>query len=119
MMVIFMRYFQHIFIIIAMVFLINSIMPSIGQARILDYQIRRLVLLKTKCVLISIEKNLSPESSLSFLVKCENVSFYPKGIKVICSDPDLETSCEIKTAIKKFKNLNLLKRSVNQNYISD
>lgn len=94
-------------------------LPSFGRAEIQEYLIRRIVLLKTKCDLIEIKKDDLSGGGFKFLATCENVSFYPDGLEIQCSDKDRETSCQVITKIKKFDQLNLLKRSVNQDHDGD
>ncbi|GJM00099.1 MAG: hypothetical protein DHS20C07_17780 [Methyloligella sp.] len=100
-----------LFLLLAAVFL-----PSIAKAEIQEYLIRRMILLQTKCDLVDVKKEEPKQGGFKFQASCENVSFYPDGVIITCSDKDRETSCEIKTKIKKFENLNLLKNSVNQHH---
>jgi len=86
------------------------------QAAVLDYQIRRLIVLKTNCQIVNLARAKTKQGSLSFQAKCENVSFYPDGVEIICNDPDLETSCKVLTKEKRFDQLNLLRRSVDDQY---
>jgi len=58
------------------------------NAAILEYQIRRLILFKTGCQIVSVTRTENKDGSLIYLTKCENVSFYPDGVKIICTDPD-------------------------------
>ena len=89
------------------------------NAAILEYQIRRLIIIKTECQIIRVTKSENKDGSLTYHTKCENVSFYPDGVKINCTDPDLETSCKILTKKKRFDNLDLLKRSVNDKHEKD
>lgn len=100
-----------LFLLLAAVFL-----PSIAKAEIQEYLIRRMILLKTKCDLVDVKRSEPKEGGFSYQISCENVSFYPDGVNITCSDKDNETSCKINTKIKKFENLNLLKNSVNQHH---
>ena len=99
------------FILLSSVFL-----PSLAKAEIKDYMIRRMIILKTECKLDELKRSEPSEGGFKYLAICENVSFYPDGVTINCSDKDVETSCKIKTKAKKFDNLNLLKNSVSQDH---
>ena len=75
---------------------------SSSKAEINDYQIRRLVLYKTDCKLDSLSREITAENSIEFLAVCQNLSFYPEGVKIDCADMEDETSCEVKTKSKTF-----------------
>jgi|GEM_PF-1722655 len=91
-------------------------LPSIAKAEIQEYLIRRMILLQTKCDLVDVKKEVPKQGGFKFRASCENLSFYPDGVTITCSNKDRETSCKIKTKIKKFENLDLLKRSINQHH---
>jgi len=95
---------------------LNLFLPSMAKAEIKDYMIRRMLVLKTECKLDELKRSEPKEGGFKFLATCENVSFYPDGVTINCSDKDLETSCKIKTKAKKFDRLNLLKNSVSQDH---
>ncbi len=91
-------------------------LPSAAKAEIKDYMIRRMIILKTECKLDELKRSEPSEGGFKYLAICENVSFYPDGVTINCSDKDVETSCKIKTKAKKFDKLNLLKNSVNNKH---
>jgi hypothetical protein len=95
---------------------LNLFLPSMAKAEIKDYMIRRMLVLKTECKLDELKRSEPKEGGFKYLAICENVSFYPDGVTINCSDKDLETSCKIKTKAKKFDDLNLLKNSVSQSH---
>jgi hypothetical protein len=43
------------------------------------------------------------------MAKCRDVTSFPDGLTVLCTDPDDDRSCRIETAPKTFDNLDLLK----------
>ena len=103
-------------LIVASAMQLNLFLPSTAKAEIKDYMIRRMLILKTECKLDELKRSEPKEGGFNFLASCKNVSFYPDGVKITCSDKDLETSCKIKTKAKKFDDLNLLKNSVSQDH---
>lgn len=100
-----------LFILLSSVFL-----PSLAKAEIKDYMIRRMIILKTECKLDELKRSEPKQGGFKYLAICENVSFYPDGVTINCSDKDVETSCKINTKAKKFNQLNLLKNSVSQSH---
>ncbi len=88
------------------------ILASSSEAQINDYQIRRLILYKTDCKLDSLSRQPVSDGSVNFLINCENLSFYPDGVLVHCSDEDDETSCNVKTESQSF-DLKLLQQEKN------
>ncbi|MDJ0514050.1 MAG: hypothetical protein QNJ62_11470 [Methyloceanibacter sp.] len=85
-------------------------MPSIAQAELKDYQIARLIMLKSGCQLSVLLRSVKADGSVAFTGKCKNATHYPDLIIVFCPDLDSndERSCEIKTNKKSFDNLQLL-----------
>ena len=98
---------------------LNLFLPSTAKAEIKDYMIRRMLILKTECKLDELKRSEPSEGGFKYLAICENVAFYPDGVKITCSDKDLETSCKINTKAKKFDRLNLLKNSVSQDHVEE
>ena len=103
-------------LIVASAMQLNLLLPSIAKAEIKDYMIRRMLILKTECKLDELKRSEPSEGGFKYIAICENVSFYPDGVTITCSDKDTETSCKIKTKAKKFDDLNLLKNSVSQDH---
>lgn len=104
-------------LIICAVMMAGQFIALPSHAEIQEYQIRRLVLLKSECRIQKITR-FEAKGGYDYQVECENVTFYPDGLKVSCSNPELETSCKIQTSSKKF-DLEYLKRSVNTEHNSD
>jgi hypothetical protein len=44
------------------------------------------------------------------MATCRDVTSFPDGLTVLCTDADDDRSCRIETAPKTFENLDLLKR---------
>lgn len=84
--------------------------PSSILAQINDYQIRRLILYQSECQWDDIDNKQVVEDGVNYTISCQNVSFYPEGVLVHCSDIDDETTCRIKTKKKSF-NLELMKQN--------
>ena len=85
-------------ILIALFFFLTSS----SEAQINDYQIRRLILYKTDCRIDSLARQTVSADTVDFLVTCQNLSFYPDGVLVHCSDAEVETSCMVKTESRSF-----------------
>ena len=88
-----------------------SMIASYGlpaYAGIQDYQIIRLITMKSDCSRKNLERTENDNGTVSFFAACSNVSHYPDGVKVLCDDPDNEQSCKILTESKKFEHLKLL-----------
>ncbi len=79
-----------------------------AHAGIQDYQIIRLISMKSDCSRKNLERTDNENGTVSFFAACSNVSHYPDGVKVLCDDPDNEQSCKILTESKKFEYLKLL-----------
>lgn len=78
------------------------------RAEIQDYMIRRLVNLRTRCGIESLQRLESGSSDRRFKVICRDVSHYPDGLIVACSDIDDDRSCIVETREKVFDMLELL-----------
>lgn len=87
-------------------------LPGPAQAELKDYQIARLIMLKSDCQLIELAREVKADRSAVFSGQCSNASHYPDGIVVLCPDIDNndERSCRIATEAKTFDSLNLLQR---------
>lgn len=81
-----------------------------ATAEIHDYMIRRLLYLDTSCGVDQLERLPPPsETSRRFKALCRNVSAYPDGIFVTCTDIDDDRSCKPETAPKAFDHLKLMR----------
>lgn len=99
----------------AVILLAGQFIALPSNAEVQEYQIRRLVLFKSECKILTVSRSEPETGGYNFHIDCENVSFYPEGLNISCSDKDLETSCKILTKSKKF-DLEFLKRSVNNDH---
>jgi hypothetical protein len=91
---------------VAVLVLVSLCLPV--YAGIQDYQIIRLITMKSYCNHKSLERTDSDNGTVTFFTSCLNVSHYPDGIFVICSDPENEQTCKIQTQAKQFNHLKLL-----------
>lgn len=82
-------------------------------AEIKEYQIRRMLMLKTECGVsgLNIAKITgSPERFTErFLAQCENVAHYPYGVEILCPDTEDERDCRMLTVKREFPHLHLMK----------
>ena len=88
--------------------LLASFQSGRVNAAILDYQIVRLISMDSDCRNDELKRVEEKDGTLTFLVSCTNVSHYPNGVKVQCTDVDNERSCKIMTQAREFEHLNLL-----------
>ncbi len=92
---------------------LTSVLITIGfpvYAGIQDYQVIRLISMKSDCVRKNLERTDHHNGTSSFFADCSNVSHYPDGVHVLCEDPENEQSCKILTESKKFNYLKLLQQ---------
>ena len=86
------------------------LVPDGARAELKDYQIARMIMLKSDCQLTALTRELKTDGSAVFTGQCKNASHYPDGIVVLC--PDIENnderSCKIATESKTFDGLKLL-----------
>ena len=82
-----------------------------AMAEVKDYQVIRLIALKSECVRDGLERAYINDTGVEFSAACTNLSHYPNGIKVFCDDRNDERSCRILTKPKSFEYLNLLQSS--------
>lgn len=80
-------------------------------AEIHEYMILRLVYLNTSCGTQSLERLETGPAYTRFKVTCRNVSAYPDGLTVLCTDPDDDRACLIETKEKSFDSLDLMRPS--------
>lgn len=84
------------------------LLPISAFAGVQDYQIVRLIAMKSECSRTTLVRTELGEGKLRFHAECRNVSHYPDGVNVVCSDETDERSCTIQTEAKKFDHLKLL-----------
>ena len=77
-------------------------------AAIQDYQVIRLIAMKSDCRKDTLSRQSETQSQVLFHATCKNQSHYPDGVVVECSDPEDEMSCVIKTQSKQFNHLKML-----------
>lgn len=83
---------------------------SAARAEIHDYMIMRLLHLHTSCGTLLLERMDAPAPNTRFRATCKNVSAYPNGLTVLCTDPDDDRACRVETPAKSFDHLELLQR---------
>lgn len=83
--------------------------PAWGEIH--DYQILRLLYLATPCGVTVLTKLDSAPEIRRFRAECSNVSAYPKGVTVVCTDVNDDRSCRIETPAREFDSLRLLQRA--------
>ena len=82
-----------------------------SEAAVQEYQVNRLILMKSDCVKTDLVRTDKPDGSIEFMASCKNLSHFPDGLRVICSDAENERSCKIATMAKQFDSLSLLQSS--------
>lgn len=80
-----------------------------GAAITQEYQIRRLIYLSTACGIETYSIIDEKPGHEVFKVTCKNVSSYPDGIEIVCSDPDDDRSCKVTTEASHFDQLELMR----------
>lgn len=83
---------------------------SDAYAEVKDFQIRRMLMLKTECQVTGLEDQAGPEGAHRFLAACENVGFYPDGVEILCPPSHDEMDCQIVTKKTEFRHLRPLDR---------
>jgi len=73
-----------------------------------DYQVRRLIYLGSSCGVESLTRLDEAPGHERFKAVCRNVSAYPNGLEVDCTDPLDDRSCTIATPAVTFDQLELL-----------
>jgi hypothetical protein len=92
---------------IAVALLAGTICSTV-QAATAEYQIRRLVYLKTSCGIESLVTVEASSGRERFKATCNNISAYPNGLEIICTDPVDDRSCKIMTRAVRFDQLQLM-----------
>ncbi len=83
-------------------------MADAAFAEVKEYQIRRMLMLRTECSVTSLEVSARDGKDL-FSAGCENVAHYPDGVEVLCPDTEDERECTILTRKREFLHLHHLK----------
>ncbi|KQT59883.1 hypothetical protein ASG52_19255 [Methylobacterium sp. Leaf456] len=89
------------------------LLPAPAYAEVKEYQIRRMLMLKTECTVTGLDTARiadDPRLRERFLATCENVSHYPDGVEIVCPDTEDERDCTLLTAKREFPHLRLLAR---------
>lgn len=89
---------------------LGFVFSSVSYAGIQDYQIIRLITMKSECNRQSLERIDNENGTVSFFASCSNVSHYPDGVSILCSDSENEQTCKIQTQAKEFNHLKLLQK---------
>ena len=87
-------------------------LPAGARAEVKEYQIRRMLMLKTACTVTGLDIARiegGGHDRERFLATCENVSHYPDGVEILCPDTEDERECRILTRKREFPHLHLLK----------
>lgn len=92
----------------AISFILLGLISTSALASVKDYQVKRLIMMKSDCVEQSLERNKTESGALMFVAQCKNLSHYPDGVKVLCEDPEDERSCKVQTQAKSYDHLRLL-----------
>ena len=77
-------------------------------AAIQDYQIARLVAMKSESVHDQLRREDESDDGVVFHVSCANSSHYPDGVRVVCDDPEYASSCQIQTEAREYNFLEML-----------
>ncbi|MCE4222969.1 hypothetical protein HCU64_04330 [Methylobacterium sp. C25] len=78
--------------------------PVTARATIKEYQIRRMLLLKTECGTSGLEIS-EKDGKDRFFATCENVAHYPDGVEILCPDSEDERDCTMVTEKREFRHL--------------
>lgn len=96
--------------------MIRWIRPTIGaaaaaivfsasaSAEVKEYQIRRMLMLKTECTVTGLDISAKGGED-RFFASCENVAHYPDGVEILCPDTEDERNCRIITEKREFRHL--------------
>ncbi|GJD91415.1 MULTISPECIES: hypothetical protein [Methylobacterium] len=83
---------------------------AIRAEGIKEYQIRRLLMLKTECTVSGLQVEELEGGASRFRAGCENVSHYPDGVEIQCPNTEDDRECRILTARREFPHLRALQR---------
>jgi hypothetical protein len=81
-----------------------------AQAEIKDYEVLRLLYLHTPCGMASVTSRETTPERVRFKADCQNLTAFPDGAEVVCTDHNDDRSCRVETNAKDFNNLELLKQ---------
>lgn len=105
-----------------------SVPMSAARGEIKEYQIRRMLMLKTECGVAGLDISKIDGSKIDgsgiaggagaggrradrytdrFLAACENVAHYPDGVEIVCPDTEDEQDCRLLTRKREFPHLKL------------
>lgn len=99
-----------VLILAGAIILVLAVTTCPATARVQEYRIVRLVTLKSGCRIEHLADQSPAAGPMRFLATCENVTFYPEGVAVLCDDRDDDRSCRILTQPMRFDSLDLLRR---------
>lgn len=87
--------------------------PQSAWAEMKDYQIIRMIMLKSECQLAELKRHVREDRSVEFKATCKNESFYPDGVTITCPDIDNndERTCAMDAKRKSFDSLELLQKA--------
>lgn len=94
--------------LLKLLILLALLFSESGFAGIQDYQVVRLIAMKSDCNRSSLKRVDKANGTVVFFSECSNVSHYPDGVTVLCVDPDNEQSCKVQTQAKQFDYLKML-----------
>jgi len=99
--------------ILAFCLVLGTGLPGRAAAEIKDYQIRRMLILKTECGVSGLDTRKVAGDGEGFtdlfVAACENVAHYPDGVEILCPDTEDERDCRMLTRKREFPHLHLLK----------
>lgn len=84
-------------------------LPAAAVAEVKEYQIRRMLMLKTECSLTGLAIS-AKDGKDRFFADCENVSHYPDGVEILCPQTEDERECTIVTRKREFRHLHHMVR---------
>ncbi len=91
-------------------------LPGAAVAEVKEYQIRRMLLLRTECGVSGLDASRIAHDAASagsgglrftdlFRATCENVAHYPDGVEIACPDTEDEHDCRLLTRKREFPHL--------------
>lgn len=91
--------------------IVFNLPPAFAELK--DYQIVRMIMLKTECQLAKLKREVRQDQSIRFKATCKNESFYPEGVTITCPDIDNndERTCAMDAKRKSFDSLELLQKA--------
>ena len=91
--------------------LLITVLALPAAAEIQEYQVRRLLLMRTSCEVTVIRMDERAGRARSYHADCVNAGFYPDGVEIDCADREDERSCVVLTTARSFDHLRLLQPS--------